>query len=307
MVRKRYPEIKTCGEVAPEVKKDMFIRVRALAGHKVGAIVISSFDSIVISAVLGLKSVALYSNYFYIVKALTGIINIGYSSVLPGIGNSIVVDSKEKVYKLYKKVSFILMWFVAWASVCLVCLYDPFISLWMGTEYVLPGHTKVLFVIYFYVWQIRVSGLIFKDAAGLWNEDFWKPYLGLAFNLVVNIILANLIGIDGVILTTIIVMTLIYYPWETWVLFTKLFKRSAASELKRQLVNLCLVIVAAVITYMVCDWIPSQSAFVTLILRGILCLTLPNIILYCAYYRQEECQYLLLLVNRIYKRLKNRK
>lgn len=293
VVQKKYPDIKACGEVTPEIKQDMFSRVRALAGHKIGAIVISSFDSIVISAVLGLKAVALYSNYYYIVKALTGIINIGYSSILPGVGNSVVVDSKEKIYQLYKKVSFMLMWFVGWASVCLVCLYDPFVTLWMGREFVLPTHTMILFVVYFYVWQIRVAGLIFKDAAGLWKEDFWKPYIGLFANLVVNIVLAILFGIDGVVLTTIFVMTLIYYPWETWVLYRKLFERNIKEEMLRQLKNIIVTIAAAMGTYFVCCCIPTLNTFWTLVIRGIACLFLPNILMYCAYHNAEEYQYLL--------------
>ena len=45
----------------------------------------------------------------------------------------------------------------------------------------------ILFAVYYYVWQIRIVGLAFKDASGLWNEDFWKPYIGLIFNIFVNI------------------------------------------------------------------------------------------------------------------------
>lgn len=293
---KEFGNIRTQGLLDKETKKDIFKQVRALAGHKIGAIVINSFDSIVISAFLGLRAVALYSNYFYIIKALAGIINIGYSSLLPGIGNSILLENREHNYSLYKKISFILMWFVGWAAICLICIYQPFITLWMGDAYLLGWDTVLLFVIYFYVWQIRVVNLAFKDAAGLWTNDFWKPYIGLFVNLVVNIILVKYIGMNGVLITTIFVMIVIYNPWEQYVLFTKLFKCNAIENIKNHFFHIILTIIIAAMTYFVCNVIHIDNVIITILIRICICIVLPNIIFAIIYRNKIEFKYLLNLL-----------
>lgn len=303
---KRYAGIKPEGEIEERAKRDLFSRVGALAGHKIGGIVISSFDSVVISAFLGLRSVALYSNYFYVVKALTGIINIGYSSILPGIGNSIILEDKEHNYALYRKVSFLLMWFVGWASVCLVCLYQPFVTLWMGKEYLLGWDTVLLFVIYFYVWQIRVANLAFKDATGLWKDDFWKPYVGLFVNLFVNILLVKLIGMNGVLITTIFVMVAIYNPWEQWVLFTKLFQCSAMESVRVHVFHVVFTVIAAGVTYGVCLLFTATNQFVALLLRACICVVIPNILFFVFYHKKEECKYMMHILEKALDNMKGK-
>lgn len=60
-----------------------------------------------------------HQNYFYILNAITGFITIIFSSCTAGIGNSLVVETKEKNFKDLKKFSFIICWI---AGICTVCL-----------------------------------------------------------------------------------------------------------------------------------------------------------------------------------------
>ena len=49
----------------------------------------------------------------------------------------------------------------------------------------------------------------------MWNIDNKKPYIEILGNLTLNIILVNWIGINGVIISTIISMLCISLIWET--------------------------------------------------------------------------------------------
>ena len=67
---------------------------------KVGAVVVNSADSVVISAFLGLYVLAQYQNYYYIFSSIIGIVEIIYTSCMAGIGNSLITEWIFKSYCL---------------------------------------------------------------------------------------------------------------------------------------------------------------------------------------------------------------
>lgn len=225
--KRAYPNLSCKGDISKEEKKEIYSKVKALVGHKIGGVVINSLDSVVVSAFLGLSTVAIYGNYYYILSAINGIIDVGYNAILASVGNSIVMEREEKVYTIFNKLNFIMSWVICFCCIGLICLYQPFMTIWVGKDNLFPTSTMIIIVIYFYSQKSRLIGLNFKDAAGLWKLDFWKPYVGLVVNLVVNIILVNIIGVNGVYISTILTMICVYFPWETWALFTGIFKKSS--------------------------------------------------------------------------------
>ena len=91
----------------------------------------------------------------------------------------------------------------------------------------------ICFCVYFYAFQLKSVQSAYKDAAGLWKEDMWRSYAANAFNLVMNIILVQLVGIYGILLSTILALTVITYPWQTWMIHKKLFHCSMWEYLKK--------------------------------------------------------------------------
>ena len=299
--KKLFPDIISCGSVDKQEVKSIMQLVKALCGHKIGAVIISSADSIVISAFLNLRILTIYSNYYYVITALIGFINIGYNAILAGVGNSIITETKEHNKKIFDELTIMIAWIVGFCTVCLLCLYQPFMELWMGSEYLFDMSTVCLLVIYFYTWQIRVIGLNFKDAAGMWKADFFKPYVGIVFNIVVNILLVINIGINGVLISTIIVMVAIYFPWETRVLYNKLFQTSAVYYYLRQLYFMITTGLACFVTYLICSKIPCEG-FIALAVRGIVCIIVANGIYLIFYSRIKEFSELKARIIRVVKR-----
>lgn len=289
MVDRMYPQFECRGELEKGFIKELFVKIKALLGHKIGSTVITAADSIVISSILGLEILAMYGNYYQIINALIGVVSVIYTAVTASIGNSIVVSDENKVYSNFKTLTFMNSWLVGWFSVCLYCLYQPFMKIWMGKNMLFPNYIVILFAIYFYSWLVRRIGLTYKDAAGMWEQDFWKPYVGVVVNLVVNIILCKTIGVAGVLLSTIIVMVVIYFPWETWVLFKYLFKRNPWDYLFRMFIYLVVTILICIVTNYLCNSINIQGMF-GLVMKMIICASVPNVIYIIAYYKLPEFQ-----------------
>lgn len=228
----------------------LFKNIGALFGHKVGAVFICSIDNIFISSILGLVPLAIFNNYYYVITALNGFFDIFLTSLLPGIGNYLLNHTEKENYSFFKRVCYMQELIAISFTACMICLYHDFICLWVGVENTYESFGMViLFALYFYSWKFRSVGLMFKDAAGMWKNDFFKPYVGIIFNVVANVILVTLIGVAGALITTIAIFVMIYFPWETKVLFRDLFKINAREYVFLQFGYLILAIVVCFVTY----------------------------------------------------------
>ena len=286
--KRMYPQYKPCGIVSKEKQREILSRVKALVGHKVGTTVVASADSLVISSFLGLGILAIYSNYYYIIYFIVSLTSIFFNGMLAGIGNSLVVETNDKNYSLFENINFILSWLVSWCSTCLLCPLQPFMELWMGKDMLLSTSSLICMVIYYYSWQFRTTGLYFKDAAGMWQADFWKPYVSAFFNIVMNIVLVQIIGINGVFISTIVCMFGINFFWETIVLFRILFMRSPTKYICKELLNLLKTIVMCTVTYFMCLALPMQYGFSCIIFRILICIIFPNIIFIMSSFKTRE-------------------
>lgn len=276
---------------SPVTPKELLASVKYVVGHKIGGVILQSADSIVISAFLDLTLLTMYSNYYYIISALVGIFHVGYSAILAGVGNSLITQSAEQVYKLFRELSFLVFYIVAFCAACLLSLLQPFMEIWMGQELMLPMGTVILFVIYFYTWQFRIIGLNFKDAAGMWKNDFLKPYAGIVINLALNLLLVRRLGVAGILYATIIVMVFVYYPWETLVLHRDLFRKKPVPFFLRSIRYALIAAVCAAVTHAVVQQIPVPGIGGLLIKAAAAALT-GNIVLLMCTFRMPEFRYL---------------
>lgn len=280
IVNKKYPTYVCKGTISTEEKQSIIAKLKALVGHKLGGVVLSAADNIVISAFLGLTTVARYNNYFYLYSAVSGLLTIIYNSISAGIGNSIAKETLEKNYKDFQKFSFLNIWIVSWCSICFACLYQPFISLWLGEEFLFPTETMLLFVMYFFVNHMRKIVLLYKDSAGLWEVDALKPYVESIFNVIVNIILVNLIGINGVLISSILALLIIDTPWEVYALFKAYFIEMHKKKYYYTIAKYIVIfLIAGILTYIFSIYTPFKGIIKFLILC-LECLIIPNIFVY---------------------------
>lgn len=275
IVDKMFPQYKCKGEVSVEQKKSISNKVLALFGTKANSIIMHAADNIVISAFLGLVIVGKYGNYYYIMNAVCGIMTIVYDSLTAGIGNSLEVDSKEKITKNFHILTFLNAWMVIFCTTSLLCIYQTFMEVWVKPHNMLGMDVVLLLIVYFYVYSIRRIILTYKDAAGIWWEDRLRPYVMIIVNLTSNLILVKFIDLNGVILSTIISM-LISIPWENYTVFKYIFHASSKQYYCRLLYNTVGCVVICIITWWICNFLPS--GVVGILIRVVICVIIPNIL-----------------------------
>lgn len=296
-----YPQFKPKGQIATEEKKAINNRIKDLFTSKIGGIIYDSADTIVISSFLGLTALAIYQNYFYILNAITGLITVVFSACTAGIGNSIVVETKEKNYKDLNKFTFIICWGAGFCAGCLLCLYQPFMELWVGKDLMLSSSAVICFVVYFFVRQLNSLFNTYKDASGMWHEDRFRPLVAALTNLALNLILVQFIGLYGILISTVLAIVCVGMPWLLHNLFTVIFeKKYLVGYLKNLLYYCFIILINCTITYFICTKV-NAGLITTLVIRGAICVVLPNLIYLFAYYKRIEFTDSLLLVNKMTK------
>ena len=220
-----YPQYTAVGKLPKEKTLDIFRRVRDLFTSKLSATVFDAADTLVISAFMGLTVLALYQNYFFIITALRMILIVLLNACMAGVGNKLVMESKEANYRDLEKTSLLFLWVLCVSSSMLLCLYQPFVQVWMGRDSMLAAGLVICFVIYYYSMGANKLINMFKDAAGIWRIDRWRPLTAALANLSLNLITVRFIGLYGVLLSSVVSIVAIQIPWLFHNLFREVFPR----------------------------------------------------------------------------------
>lgn len=201
-----------------ELKK-IFKNISAMFLHKIGGILVLSTDNLLISKFINLSTVGVYSNYLLIINALKLVFIIIYQSLTASVGNLSVEANKNRIKELFEMIDFGSFWISSFFSVCLFNMFNPFISLWLGSKYLFDDSIVFSLVVIFYINSMRNSVLTFKDSLGLFWQDRYKPIFEAGLNLIFSIILVQKFGLIGIFLGTILssVFTVIWI--EPYVLF----------------------------------------------------------------------------------------
>lgn len=284
ITRKMFPRYTCRGKLSREEKTRIQKKLGGLVGTKLNSVVIHSADALIVSAFLGLVDTAMYGNYYYIVNAVSGFIVLFFSSMTAGIGNCIVTETVEKNYRLFNKLSLLNSWGVGWCCVCLICLYHPFMVLWVGEELSYPFSVELCFVLYFFIYNIQRVILMFKDAAGLWYEDRMRPYVAMTINVILNLILVQHIGVYGIILSSVFAL-LVSVPWANYTLFKMLFRKSHLDNIFYMLKDSGIIIINSAITYFICGLL--GNGIVPFIEKILICSFIPHLVFYL-FYRKND-------------------
>lgn len=300
-VNKIYPEYYPFGNVSIEQKRKINQKVKDLFTSKIGAVVVDSADTIVISSFLGLIALATYQNYYYIINSVTGFIIIFYQSIGAGIGNSLITESNDKNYHDLEVLSFILFGLMNFCINCFLVLIQPFMELWVGKKLMLSNCMVVLFCVYFFCNAFEKFFSTFKDAAGIWREDKFRPLIYGLSNLLVNIILVQFIGIVGIILSTILTCAVISLPWLINNVFKLIYKRSKIEYIRQMLKYIIIICFSGIGNFLLCGMIKG-SLIKILLIRGVVSLFLPNFIYLFIFRNSVICKESLNLLKKIVKK-----
>lgn len=290
LTNKYYPDFICKGKVDRKTVNEIKQNVIALMFHKLGGTVLNSADNIVISAFLGLAIVARYNNYYYIMNSVDSIIIICFSALTAIIGNSFITDGIQKNRDNFDRILFFNGWMTGWCSIALMCLFQPFIAIWIGTKYQFENNIVLLIVIYFFIHSIRRTIIMFRDAAGMWKDNQWQPIVSAIFNVVTNMVLVQQIGLAGVLISSILSMVIIDIPWEAITFFKSKLECNSTKYFKNVIFYFLCSAVSVGITYLFCSLLPNYGVL-AFCAKIVICIIVGNVCLWSFYHRTKEFVY----------------
>lgn len=285
---KVYPEYKCMGEVPQKIKNALKKQIMGLMIGKISGTIRASIDSLFISILLGLVDVAKYNNYFYIVTAVTGFVQLLEGSMVAGVGNSLVAESVKKNYIDFKKFTFMLAWIVGFCSICILCMTQTFMRIWVGDELLYNNFMPVLCAAYFFVTNISMIRSIYTQAAGMWWELRILSLVDVFVNLFLNIILGYFLGAYGILFASFLDVLLVSIPWTTYFLFKGYFGEKYYMQYMGQLTKYATItILAGFCIWMICQQLPMNNLIINLITRGVVCLIVTNMVYWIIYHKSD--------------------
>lgn len=296
-----YPNITCCGEISKDEKLAIKDHVKGLALQKFCGASRNSFDSIIVSMFLGLTAIAIYSNYYYIMYSIHVFLYQIPNSIRASVGNSIATESQDKNYRDFNKMNLIYMFISGLCCSCMLCLYQPFMKLWMGEEMLFPTVTMILFCIYFI--ELSLSDIIslYKDGAGLWWKGRYRTLLEALLNLVLNFVFGWLWGVNGILMATIISMALMGLGYAGWIIFKYYFtKKNFILYVRNQLYLILVIGISGLGAYTVCGLLPFDGILL-LVLNPLIAVVLTIFLFWLFFHRSSYYKDALILISNIKK------
>ena len=213
------------------------------------------------------------------------------------VGNLLVEKNYDKNYETFKKIKFLNFWIATFTSICLLLLIEPFITLWLGSLFLLDKITLFSLILNFFQGMMRNTFKVFKESAGIWKEDWYVPIIQSTLNIVFSIIMLKLIGIAGIFIGTIISsLVLWFYSYPKFV-YKPLFNKGIKKYSHEFISDLIVFITIVVITYII------NLYSLNIIISFLICLIVPNFLLLLIYYKTDEFKYYINLLKKYLKRL----
>ena len=284
-VNRMYPEYTPRGHLPREKVMDIVHRVRDLFTSKFSSVVFNFADTMVISAFMGLTALAVYQNYYFVITALRTFIEVIIGACIAGIGNSLVTESEEKNYRDLARLTMLFGWLMGVGSTMLLCLYQPFMQIWMGRENMLTFNYVICFVIYFYTMGMNKLINMFKDAAGIWHKDRFRPLVAALVNLGLNLATVRWLGLYGVLLSSVVSIVAVQIPWLFHNMFQEIFPRKYLWQYVRAFSSLAAVaLVSCASSWLICSAFRLE-VWPALVLNACISFLIPNLLFFAIYGR----------------------
>lgn len=283
---RKYPEVFKARNDVLINKHDIYKRISATFLYKLGAVMINSTDNILISALAGITFVGLYSNYLSVISTFTGLITIINTSLITGIGNMAVKESKESQESLFNMMILIYHLIAALGLIGFSLLFNDLITVWLGAEYLLDNATVFIIALNFYLTYAIAPIWIFREANGLFGEVKYILLIRAAINIVLSIILGKIFGIFGVLLATTISLAVTNLWYEPRVLSKKVLYGITKSYWKKQLRFFLLTVMCYMLSFFVTLYLGSGVG--NLILKAMVVCSITVFVFYITNFKTPE-------------------
>ncbi len=285
-------------------KAVIYKNIRAMSMHKVATTVLYYTDNILITMFSGIYWVGIYANYTMILGIVTQFAGVLNSSLSASIGHLNAMESQGKSHQVFEASFLVNFWVNGVCLIALCLLLSPFITLWLGKEYVLDGSILGMILLNYYLLSMRAVVIMFKDSLGLFWNDRYKGLVESLINVTASIILGKMFGIIGVLVGTFTGMMLSCFWIEPYVLFKYGFKKSVWHHYIQYGIYTIALTGALFITEKACAYFPDDTV-AGFFGKFFCCMLIPNLLFSICFFKTDAFKYVYGKVKALSKQTKD--
>lgn len=281
--------------LSKEDKKDIVSTIKSGFIYKLSSILLNSTDNILISMIIGTVFVGYLTNYLTIINGISSFYTIIFTSFTAGIGNLVVTGTEAQKKQVFNQMLYISTWMAIIFSSCLLCLSDEFITLWIGSKYVMDKSVVLAKAVTLFLSCALQPLFSYREALGLYKKTKYTMLLSAVINIVLSIIMGYIWGVAGILFASIISMLATYVWYEPVLLYNDCFKCSSKEYFVQRLKDCIYLFILFLIMFSLNKFWISNSWIMWLI-KSISYFIIANIYCFCIYGRKPEFKDLLMRV-----------
>ena len=270
----------------------LFRDLRYYLVHRVSNAIYGTSDSLVMTRMRGSASVTYLGNYSNVSSSVTNIGNKILDSFAAAIGNIVydkTAEADDHQKKVFWSMDLFSYLFGSFVAVAYFCLFQPFVTVWLGSQWLLPMSYVFWFCLNEYVgWNHRMLGS-YRAVLGHFEEDQWFMVASGVSNLVLSFVLVIPFGLPGVIAATVFAHCLMWFG-RAKVVFRRFMRGCGGRYVRIQLTHALTLAVEMALTWWVCSllgtgWLGISAR------AGVVCI-LPNAMNLVFYGFTSDAEYL---------------
>lgn len=237
---------------------EMLGDVKSLLIHKIGTLVAYNIDVVLISSILGVVVVPIYTAYQYITDNLMTMIGKLSYSVTAGIGDLLARD-KKRAFEVFNEFNSLSFFIATVICIPLVLVINQFITLWMKGMIQTTLGLAIFFVLQLFYYIIRMPLTAYTNAAGLFKETRLCPIIECVVNLCLSLLLIHQFGIVGILAGTFIAYLVSDYFIKPVIIHHKLFDEKVTSYYLRNCFFVVVMIALTLVGMLLIQYLPFSS------------------------------------------------
>ena len=176
-------------------------------GHQLASFVNTNTDIMVLTLATNVFEVSVYTIYCMVAHAVRKVITGFTGGIGAAFGNMLAKEENERLYRYFKIFDFITFVFSLWAFSCTATLIVPFVGVYTrgvyDVDYTRDSFGYLLAFSEFLV-CVKIPYQILVQTFGYFKQTKKGAFVEAGLNIVTSVIFVCLIGLDGVLIGTII-------------------------------------------------------------------------------------------------------
>lgn len=189
-------------------------------GHQVANFVNQNTDIIIVTVILGVKEVSVYSIYYMIAHSIQKFLKAISTGVVAAFGNMLAKNEDKNLKIRFEQYEFLMFYLSTFLLIVAGLLITPFVKIYTKGVYDINYYRPMLgylICVSIFSTSIKTPYEQIIQAAGAFKDTRNGAFIEAIMNILISIILAKIIGLNGIIIGTIVALTFRAFVYHIYV------------------------------------------------------------------------------------------